>query len=334
MLLNYKLRKINQTGGSNPSFDYGAYKDLKVALTMTDDKSEEKTVRLLMYYGTIEDTNTNVFFCREATCNINDDPFIRRVPGPVETGGDDNPPIDPPDDPYVEVIQLRLPINTQLQGINETFRSYFWETGDVKTGIETRGPRMNKENTLKELNNYIIEFIKNGHNSKMNTDASWSAKLNQLHYLQKKCYILKESLKRQGIQIDNFENLSFDFSKDNSILISVFKTLKDDDPRLSKHVEVPVTVRLSYLKNDLENRIERSKPIIYKRDAKAEGDIITKENWNLDLQSMKFLYNYKSEDLIGQQNINGMIYNIYKATINCVDPLLKDLFGTSIGTQT
>ena len=42
MLLNYKLRKINQTGGSNPSSNYGAYKKLRSELTMTDDKSEEK----------------------------------------------------------------------------------------------------------------------------------------------------------------------------------------------------------------------------------------------------------------------------------------------------
>ena len=326
MLLNYKLRKINQTGGKL----YGAYKQLHDELTMTDDKSE--TVRLLMYHGTIEDTNTNVFFCQEAACDIKDDPFIKHAP--EEAGGENNPSIDPPNDQWVIALKLRLPIHTQLQEITETFRSYFWDSDGVKTGIERMGVRMNNENTLKDLNNYIIEFIKHGHDSNLReTDASWPSKLSQLLHLQKKCYILKDSLERLEIQIDDFENLSFDFRNENTIFNSVFENSGgEDNHRLSKHVEVPVTVPLSYLKNDLKNRIDRSKPTRYMRD--AEGDIITTKNRSLDLQSMKFLYNYKPEDLIGQQNINGMKYNIYKATINCEDPLLKDLFGTSIGTHT
>ena len=325
MLLNYKLRKINQIGGTF----YGAYKQLQDDLTM-EDYSSEKTVRLLMYHGTIKDTNTNtnVFFCQEAACDINDDPFIELAP--EEAGADDNPSIDPPNDQWVIALKLRLPIYTQLQEIEKTFRSYFWDSGGVKTGIERMGVRMNNENTLNELNNYIIEFKHDRYNM-MDTDASWPSKLSQLLHLQEQCNSLKDSLERLEIQIDDFENLSFDFSNENSILKSVFKNSEgENDPRLSKHVEVPVTVRLSSLKNDLKNRIERSKPTRYMRDAEAEGDIITTKNRSLDLQSMQFLYNYKLNDRIGKQNINGKEYNIYKATIKCDDPLL----GTSIGTQT
>ena len=40
MLLNYKLRKINQTGGTF----YGAYKQLQDDLTMEDYSSEKQSV--------------------------------------------------------------------------------------------------------------------------------------------------------------------------------------------------------------------------------------------------------------------------------------------------